>query len=70
MDAVYPAVIDIINLYDLLQFDGASDVVNEENEKAGPTVISVVLTSPRKSSRTWLHHDPRTQREGAQGSSP
>lgn len=70
VNAVYFVDISIIKVHHLLLFDGASDMVNEENEKTRPTPISVALRIPRKSSHTFLAPDPHTRREGIQGSSP
>ena len=58
----------------LLLFDSASDVVNEENEKSEDEpaliLISVVSKTSKKNGHTEAPQDPRTRREGAQGSFP
>ena len=42
VNAVYPINIDRTNVHHQLSFDGASDVVDEEDQEAEPTLISVV----------------------------
>ena len=51
VNAVYTVETYIVELHRLLPFDSTSNMVNEENEKAGVASISVVST-PRKGGRT------------------
>lgn len=46
LNAVYTVEMGITDAYRLPLFNGASDMVDEENEKAGPALISVVLKIP------------------------
>ena len=59
---------DILKLHHLHPFDDAGDVINEEDEKAGPAspLISMVLKTSSKNGRTSVVQDPHTRREGAQ----
>ena len=70
VNTVHLVEISPIKLHHLFKFDGASDVVNEEDQEAAPTSISMVLTVPRDINSTSLVPGPRTQREGAQRSFP
>lgn len=42
LNAVYSVEIGMADVYHLLLFNSTSDMVNEENEKARPALISVV----------------------------
>ena len=69
VNAVYTIETYIVELHHLLPFDSTSNVVNEENKKAGVVLISLV-SIPRKGERTYLVLDPHTRREGIQCSFP
>lgn len=70
VNVVYSNKIDGVKFNRLLQFDRACNVINEENKKAGPTLISAALETSRESTRTSLFPDLHMQREGAQALSP
>ena len=70
VDVVYLVEMNTTEFHRLLSLDDASDVVNEEDQEAGSTLISVSLKIPRKISPTGPSPELRMRREGTQGPFP